>query len=91
MKKVDVPLINSPEERAEIIRRVFGIESVIFIQFNEKVMHMPWREFADSVTEELRACHFVVGYDFSFGWRGEGRPDRLAEYCRCLLYTSRCV
>ena len=82
VKKVDVPLINSPEERAEIIRRVFGIESVIFIQFNEKVMHMPWREFADSVTEELRACHFVVGYDFSFGWRGEGRPDRLAEYCR---------
>ena len=23
-----------------------------------------------------------MGYDFSFGWRGEGRPDRLAEYCR---------
>lgn len=81
VKGVDVPLINSSEDRAEIIRRVFGIDSVIFIHFDEKVMRMPWQDFADSVTEELRACHFVVGYDFSFGWKGEGRPARLASYC----------
>lgn len=78
---VEVPLINSPEERAEIIRHKYGIDSVIFIHFNEKTMRMPWREFIDSVTEELRACHYVVGYDFSFGWKGEGRPARLAAYC----------
>ena len=30
----EVPLINSPEGRAEIIRRVYGIDSVIFIHFN---------------------------------------------------------
>ena len=29
----------------------------------------------------MRACHYVVGYDFSFGWKGEGRPARLAAYC----------
>ena len=52
---VDVPLINSPEERAEIIRRVYGIDSVVFIHFNERTMHMPWQEFADSVAEEMRA------------------------------------
>ncbi|MFR5782080.1 MAG: riboflavin kinase, partial [Oscillospiraceae bacterium] len=51
------------------------------IQFSEKTMHRPWREFIDSVTEEMRACHSVVGYDFSFGWKGEGRPARLAAYC----------
>lgn len=81
VKGVEVPLINSPEERAEIIRRIYGIDSVVFIHFSEKTMHMPWREFIDSVTEEMRACHYVVGYDFSFGWKGEGRPARLAAYC----------
>ena len=81
VKGVEVPLINSPAERAEIIRRIYGIDSVVFIHFSEKTMHMPWREFIDSVTEEMRACHYVVGYDFSFGWKGEGRPARLAAYC----------
>lgn len=43
VKGVEVPLINSPEGRAEIIRRVFGIDSVIFIHFNRAVMQMPCR------------------------------------------------
>lgn len=81
VKRVEVPLINSAEERAEIIRSRFGIESVIFIHFNEGMMRMPWQNFADSVREELHACHLVMGYDFSCGWKGEGRPARLAAYC----------
>ena len=43
VKGVEVPLINSPAERAEIIRRIYGIDSVVFIHFSEKTMHMPWR------------------------------------------------
>lgn len=81
VKGVEVPLINSAEERAEIIRHVFGIDSVISIHFNENMMRMPWQNFADSVREELQACHLVMGYDFSCGWKGEGRPARLAAYC----------
>ena len=77
----EVPLINSPEGRAEIIRRLYGIDSVIFIHFNREMMHMPWRDFLDSLVEELHAAHVVVGYDFSFGYRGEGTPLRLAVYC----------
>ena len=76
----DVPLINSAIGREEIIRRCFGIDNVVFIHFNQHVMHMPWQDFADSVIDELQAAWIVVGHDFSFGWRGEGRPDRLCEY-----------
>lgn len=81
VKGVEVPLINSPEGRTEIIRRLFGIQDVIFIHFNRKVMCMPWDEFLEELIEELGARHFVVGHDFSFGYRGEGRPERLREYC----------
>ncbi len=81
VKRVEVPLINSAEDRASIIRGRFGIESVIFIHFNEDMMRMPWQNFADSLRLELGACHLVVGYDFSFGWKGLGRPARLAAYC----------
>ena len=76
----EVPLINSAIGRQDIIRRLFGIENVVFIHFNQHVMHMPWREFADSVIDELQAASIVVGHDFRFGYRGEGTAERLCEY-----------
>ena len=82
VKGVEVPLITSPESRVDIIRRYFGIESVVFIHFSRAVMQMPWRDFLDALLRELDATHFVVGHDFCFGWKGEGTTERLKEYCR---------
>ncbi len=77
-----VPLINSAPDRAWLIRELFGIDWVEFFRFTEETMHMPWRGFLDTVRSELGCVHFVVGYDFRFGWKGEGNTDRLREYCR---------
>lgn len=44
-------------------------------------MHMPWEEFLRSIQAELGVVGFVVGYDFRFGWRGEGNTERLRDYC----------
>ena len=77
----EVPLINSAAGREEIIRRCFGISNVVFIHFNPHVMHMAWRDFADSVIDELQAAWIVVGHDFSFGYRGEGTAELLKRYC----------
>ena len=77
----EVPLINSAIGREELIRRLFGIDNVVFIHFNQHVMHMPWQEFADEVMQELDAAQIVVGYDFRFGYRGEGTAERLRDYC----------
>ena len=40
-----VPLINSAPDRANLIRRLFGIDRVEFFRFTEETMHMPWEEF----------------------------------------------
>ena len=77
----EVPLINSAIGREDIIRRCFGIDNVVFIHFNRRVMCMPWQEFVDSVIAELNAAWIVVGHDFSFGYKGQGNPQRLKEYC----------
>ena len=77
----EVPLINSAIGREEIIRRCCGIDNVVFIHFNQHVMRMPWQDFAASVIDELQAAWIVVGHDFSFGYRGEGTPEKLREYC----------
>ena len=76
-----VPLICSAPTRAELIREGFGIDEVIFLQFSDETMRIPWRDFVDSLRAELGTRHFVVGYDFRFGWHGEGTAQKLADYC----------
>ncbi len=77
----EVPLINSAIGREEIIRRCYGIQNVVFIHFNRRVMQMDWRDFLEDLIRELQICHIVVGHDFSFGYKGQGTPLRLREYC----------
>ncbi len=77
----EVPLINSAPEREEIIRRICGIDTTIFLHFNRRMMEMPWEEFIASAVSELGIVSVVVGHDFSFGYRGQGTPERLREWC----------
>lgn len=77
----EVPLINDCMGREDIIRRLFGIDDVIFIHFNRQVMCMPWQEFIDSLISELNVGWIVVGHDFCFGHRGEGTAEKLKVYC----------
>ncbi len=77
----EVPLINSAIGREEIIRRCYGIENVVFIHFNQRVMRMDWQDFLASLIRELNVCHIVVGHDFCFGYKGLGTAARLQEYC----------
>ncbi len=77
----EVPLINSALGREDIIRREFGIDNVIFLHFNRRMMRMPWRDFLDAILAQLRICWIVVGHDFCFGYRGEGNAEKLRGYC----------
>lgn len=78
----ETPLINSAESREDIIRRLYGIDNVVFIHFNRHVMQMPWQDFAREITEKLNIGHIVVGHDFCFGHRGQGTAAKLKDYCR---------
>ena len=77
----EVKLINSALGREDLIRRLFGIDNVVFLHFNRHMMTMPWEEFIRSLREELNISHVVVGYDFCFGHKGEGTAEKLREYC----------
>ena len=77
----EVPLINSALGREDLIRRLYGIDNVVFLHFNRHMMRMPWRDFADNLIDELNVGWIVVGHDFSFGYRGEGTALKLQETC----------
>ena len=76
------PLINSPSDRADLMRRYYGIQEVIIARFDQRMMRMPWEEFiTDFLVKEHGAVHLVAGHDFHFGYKGEGNPERLRAKC----------
>lgn len=80
--KAPMPLLTSPADRADLMRRYYGIREVIVAHFDRRMMQMPWREFVtDFLVAEHGAVHLVAGHDFHFGYRGEGTPERLRQIC----------
>lgn len=77
------PLLTSPEDRADLMRRYYGIHDVIVQPFTPEFMRQPWRTFLEeTMVRDCGAVHLVAGHDYHFGYKGEGNPQRLQEACR---------
>ena len=77
-----VPLINTLEDRKYLMEEKFSMDEVILAHFDRAMMEMPWEAFVeDYLLGELGAKHVVCGHDFSFGYRGQGTPDKLRCLC----------
>lgn len=75
------PLINSPADRADLMRRLYGIRDIIVAHF-DGMMRMYWEDFiTEYLVKEQGAVYIVAGHDFHFGYKGEGNPQGLAEKC----------
>lgn len=78
-------LLNTMDERKQLMQSLYGIEDVIFCHFDKAMMNMDWEAFVeDYLVRELHACHLVCGHDYHFGARGFGNAERLTEKCRAL-------
>ena len=77
-----VPLLSTPSERADLMRRYYGIQDVIVAHYDQRMMKTPWRDFVtEFLVRDNGAVHLVAGHDFHFGYKGEGNPQRLQELC----------
>ena len=79
------PLINTLEDRHWLLTKRNNMDEVISIPFDRALMQMPWEEFVDELlVKRYQAVHVVCGHDFSFGYRGMGKPDKLRAKCAAL-------
>ncbi len=77
-----IPLLNTAEDRAWLMREQYGIEELIVLPFDRTMMELPWERFVTEVlVERFHAVHVVAGHDYRFGYRGEGDPDKLTALC----------
>ena len=76
-------LINSPEDRRELVKRIYGIDRVVMAPFDREMMTLPWDAFIEQkLARDLNAVHLVAGHDYHFGHKNQGDPQLLQEKCR---------
>ena len=76
------PLLSTTADRADLMRRLYGIQDVIVSHYDREMMKTPWKDFiTDYLVRACGAVHVVAGHDFRFGYRGEGNPERLKQTC----------
>ena len=79
---VPCPLINSPEDRAELVKRLYGIDEMLMVPFDDEMRTTPWDRFVtDILVGRYGAVHLVAGHDHHFGHRNQGSPELLREKC----------
>ena len=79
---VPCPLINSPEDRAELVKRLYGIDEMLMVPFDDEMRTTPWDRFVtDILVGRCGAVHLVAGHDHHFGHKNQGSPELLREKC----------
>ena len=80
---VPCPLINSPEDRRDLVRRLYGIQDVLMVPFDNEMMTTSWEDFVTEIlVRRYHAVHLVAGHDHHFGHKNQGTPELLAGKCR---------
>lgn len=79
---VPCPLINSPEDRRDLVSRLYGIREIIMVPFDREMMTTSWEDFVEKIlVERYHAVHLVAGHDHRFGHKNQGTPELLAQKC----------
>ncbi len=76
------PLLNTVAERVELMTRLYEMDEVHVLPFDDTLSRMPWQAFAQMLRDEFCARHLVCGHDYRFGAKGEGDAQKLAQFCR---------
>ena len=82
-------LITSVQDRQELLLRLFGIDEMILLHFDDALMHMEWTAFVEWLCRTYHARGLVAGYDFRFGYKGLGDAEKLRGKCRQMGVACR--
>lgn len=82
MSGIPVPMLTARAGRADEIKRLGGVDEVIFGHFSE-LRTMDWRDFIhELLIGRFHAQYIISGHNNRFGYKGLGTPEGMAEECR---------
>ncbi|MGG6311169.1 bifunctional riboflavin kinase/FAD synthetase [Paenibacillus macerans] len=79
MKKGDYDGYLTPPQEKERILRELGVDYVYIVEFNDAFSRVSPQNFVAGILVPLQVHTAVVGFDFRYGYRGEGDAGILRE------------
>ena len=73
-------LIYTYFERLSVLEKM-GVEYVVPFVFDENSKKMKWIDFLSTLFSKIKVKAVFCGYDYTFGYKGEGNVELLKEYC----------
>ena len=78
LPKLDVPLLNTPEDRLQLIADQ-GVDLVVPLNFTLDLSYLSAKAFIELLRDALNMRELVVGPDFAFGYQREGTTEVLTR------------
>lgn len=76
-------LLTDDRLKDELLLEHFGVDEIVTLRFDEKLMHSTPEQFVDEViVKRLGVKEIVVGYNFTYAARGAGTAELLREQCQ---------
>ena len=77
-----VPLLTANAYRTEEIKKLGGVDEVIFGHFDHEMQHMDWRDFIHKLLiGRFNAGWIISGRNNRFGYKGQGNAEGMAIEC----------
>ena len=77
-----VPLLTANAYRRDEIKKLGGVDEVIFGHFDEHMQHMDWRDFIHKMLiGQFGAQWIISGRNNRFGYKGQGNAEGMAVEC----------
>ena len=86
-KNSSLELINTIEEKAELLKKV-GLDYLIIHPFSKEFSRLTALDFVRNVlVNQLNTSKLIIGYDHHFGKNREGNIEQLTEYSNLFDFT----
>lgn len=77
----NIPFLMTLEQKKRMFKKL-GIKNLVLIPFTSKFSKMSYDDFIyDIIINKCRAKTIVVGYDYTFGFKGMGNAKLLKKIC----------
>jgi riboflavin kinase/FMN adenylyltransferase len=78
-RKEEVFYITPLQQKMEILNKL-GVDVCFIVRFTSEFAGLTPEQFIEHFIRDLNVVHVVAGFDFSFGARGKGNMEMMAEY-----------
>jgi len=72
----------TPIEFKKSVLSQMGVDTMYLVAFNSDLMKVSPEQFVEQMLIPMKVNTVIVGFDFTFGYRGAGTPDTLCELAK---------